>query len=30
VEDVCPDAATWEMVIRKLGVGASPPQGKPR
>ncbi len=29
VDDVLHDAATWERVLRKLGVRAMPPQGRP-
>jgi len=27
--DLEKDAATWELVVRKLGIGAMPPQGRP-
>ena len=30
LQDVGADAAIWEKVVRKLGVGAMPPQGSPR
>jgi mono/diheme cytochrome c family protein len=30
IANVGPNAATWEKVVRKLGVGAMPPQGMPR
>jgi cytochrome c5 len=30
VNDLAKDAATWEKVVRKLGVGAMPPQGSPK
>lgn len=29
LDDVAKDAATWELVVKKLGVGAMPPQGRP-
>ena len=29
LDDVAADAAVWEKVVRKLGVGAMPPQGMP-
>jgi cytochrome c5 len=29
LDDPAADAATWEKVVRKLGVGAMPPQGSP-
>src|SRR5688500_7518417 len=29
IKDPAADAATWERVIKKLGVGAMPPQGSP-